>query len=286
MMWILKLDMLEPGDVILEPGIDRVAEGTDGIYGHASVVLGKLVRIETGEDDGVVIAPFELAAYNRDGERLVVQPLESADARVLRRRDRLDIRTLDGNALWEAGRAYDLHRALDLSELAPRARDQLIKLLARRGSKPNPEGRTCSEVAARILELPAKNVSPNALAGAEQLEVVEGAIVPVDDTWTPEMVNTAAATLVSLVADVELGLAGDIMGLADDWRRRSRRRRYRRRRRAAILPATPTASCATPSWRCWGSGNSRIRSSTRRRSGCEASGPTGVAELDLVNWGI
>ncbi|MGX7924956.1 hypothetical protein ACWPMX_00095 [Tsuneonella sp. HG094] len=208
--------MLEPGDVILEPGFDRVAEGTGGIYGHASVALGKLVRIEAGKDDGVVIAPFELAAYNRDGERLVGQPLESADALVRRRRDRLDIGTLDGNALWEAGRAYDLHRAIDLPDLAPRARDQLVRLLARRGSEPDPEGRICSEVAARILELPAKNASPNALADAEQLELVEGAIVQVDDTWTPERVNTAAGSLASLVDEVELGLAHDIMGLADD----------------------------------------------------------------------
>ncbi|MBD8736848.1 hypothetical protein [Sphingomonas sp. CFBP 13706] len=215
MMWILKLNTLEPGDVILEPGIDRVAKATGGIYGHASMALGKLVRIEAGKDDGVVIAPFDLAAYNRNGERVVGLPLESADALVLRRRERLDLGTLDGRALWEAGRAYDLHRALDLPDLVPRARDQLVKLLAWQGAEPNPDGRTCSEVAARILDLPAKNVSPNALVGVEQLKVVEGAIVPVDDTWTPERVNTAAGSLASLVAGVEVGLARDIMGLAD-----------------------------------------------------------------------
>ena len=71
-------------------------------------------------------------------------------------------------------------------------------------------------MAARILELPAKNVCPNALADAEQLGLVEGAIVPVDDTWTPERVNTATGSLASLVDEVELGLAHDIMGLADD----------------------------------------------------------------------
>jgi hypothetical protein len=215
-MWLLKLDVLEPGDVILEPGIEAVAKATDGIYGHASVALGKLVRIEAGKDNGVVISPFELAAYHRDGERLVGMPLGSGDTLVLRRRNRLDIGMLDGTALWEAGRTYDLHRALDLPDLAPQARDRLRKLLAWQAAEPDPEGRTCSEVAARILDLPAKNVSPNTLAYAEQLEVVKDAIVPVDGTWTPEGVNTAVRSLASLVADVELGLARDIMGLAGD----------------------------------------------------------------------
>lgn len=215
-IWILKLDMLEPGDVILEPGIDTVAKATGGIYGHASVALGKLVKIEAGKDDGVVIAPFDLAAHNRDGERLVGMPLDSGDTLVLRHRERCDISMLDGEALWEAGHAYDLHRALDLPDLAPHARTKLEKWLSRRGAEPVLDGRTCAEVAARILDLPTTNVSPNALAAAAQLEVVEGTIVPLDDTWTPERVDTAVNSLASFVSEVEIGLAREIMGAAGD----------------------------------------------------------------------
>jgi hypothetical protein len=205
---ILRLDRILPGDVILETGSRLIAAATGGPYGHASVALGKLVKIEAENvDSGVVVNPFNIEAWRR-GEERVVGVLVEGELIVLRKIE-IDLGTVTGEALWESGRHYSLRKLLALHDLLPRHRERIERLLENQPTTADDdsEGRFCSEVAARILRLPHKNLSPNQLAASSGLQQVTGAIADLGDDWIAEPVETARDTVAALVSELRLGLA-------------------------------------------------------------------------------
>lgn len=207
-MRILRLDQILPGDVILETGSPLIADATGGLYGHASVALGKLVKIEAENlKGGVVVNPFALEAWHKGGERVVGVTMEH-DVLVLRKSG-LNIGTVVGEALWEAGRHYSLHKLLELADLRPESRkriERLVKLQPQSAAEES-EGRFCSEVAARVLRLPDKMLSPNRLASASELQRVEEAVADLSDEWVVEAVETAKNSVAIQVSELRLGLA-------------------------------------------------------------------------------
>ncbi len=210
-MRVLLLRRLRPGDIILETGDPRVAAAGGGLFGHAAVALGRLVKIEAGKESGVELNPFDFVAYRRGERRIVGIPIEPGEnVCVLRRKQPLDDGTIRGEALWEAGRAYSVPKLLELPDLPQIQR----KLLERKlGQMQSPdlngvnEGRFCSEVAAKVLQLAETIVSPNTLADAPELEPVIEAIVDLDRDWTEVGSDTAVATIGAMLDQVRVGLA-------------------------------------------------------------------------------
>jgi hypothetical protein len=191
-----------------------VADATGGPFGHAALALGRLVKIEAGKREGVVLTPFDLSAYRCGSERVVGVPVTEGDVKVMRRKNGLDVATIRAVALLEAGRNYSLAKTLDLPDLAADAREMLTSKLRGRRAAPDPEGRICSEVAARVLDLADKVVSPNALADADELQEVEDALMVLDGCWVPDPTWTATNVLDEKVAAIELGLAKRAIDLA------------------------------------------------------------------------
>ena len=110
---VLLLCRLRPGDIILETGVPRIAAAGGGLFGHASVALGRLMKIEAGKESGVEPNPFDFVAYRNGERRMVGIPIEPAEnVCVLRRKEALDDGTIRGEALWEAGRAYSVPKLL------------------------------------------------------------------------------------------------------------------------------------------------------------------------------
>lgn len=207
-MRILRLERLLPGDVILETGHPQIARATGGLYGHASVALGKLVKLEAeNSDGGVVLNPFGVSAWHRASERVVGVLVNSENVVVLRKIG-LDVAEVDGEALWEAGRRYSLSKLLELPDLDPEYRPLIERLRNRQSmTADESQGRFCSEVAARILALPEPHISPNALAASGELEVVSDAIEELGEGWVEQPIESTRAALATLVAQVRLGLA-------------------------------------------------------------------------------
>lgn len=105
-MRVLLLCRLRPGDIILETGDPRIADAGGGLFGHAAVALGRLVKIEAGKECVVELNPFDFVAYRNGERRLVGIPIESNEnVCVLHQKEPLDDGTMRGEALWEAGRA-------------------------------------------------------------------------------------------------------------------------------------------------------------------------------------
>ncbi|MEE3622976.1 hypothetical protein UCD39_03105 [Nitrospirillum sp. BR 11752] len=71
-MKIVNLKNLRVGDVILETGIRKIASATDdGRYGHASIALGRLIKMETGVEKGAVIAPFDAEIFSMGSDTII-----------------------------------------------------------------------------------------------------------------------------------------------------------------------------------------------------------------------
>lgn len=214
-MRIILLEKLKPGDVILESGDEKIGQATDGVFGHASLVLGRLIKIEAGLHDGVVCSPFECKAFRRGEQLLIGQPLDDGDAIVvMRRKQAIASHEIKARALLEAGRRYSPAKAFDLTDLTKQARVVLEARL--RGSRriPDREGRICSEVVAEVLQLPETIVSPNALASSTELQEVKDIILDVGD-WS-ELPVRLDTDLVTKVAAIETGLARRAMKAAQD----------------------------------------------------------------------
>jgi hypothetical protein len=213
-MRILRLDRLQPGDVILETGMTDVADATGGPFGHAALALGRLIKIEAGKHEGVVLTHFDFSAFRCGSERIVGVPVTDGDMKVMRRKHGLDLATIRAAALLEAGRNYCLVKSLSLPDLAAAPRKMLTSKLRGRRASPDPQGRICSEVAARVLDLAEKVVSPNALADADELQEIQDALIKLDGDWVPDPTWTATNVLGEKVAAIELGLAKRAMELA------------------------------------------------------------------------
>jgi hypothetical protein len=118
-----------------------------------------------------------------------------------------------GEALWEAGRAYSVPKLLQLRDLKPSWRRRLQERIpenpepASREALKDMEGRFCSEVAARILQLPESAVSPNCLASAPELVDVTEALLELDHGWKLEPLATAELAVGSKLSQVRLGMA-------------------------------------------------------------------------------
>lgn len=181
-MPLIDLSKLRPGDVILETGVPAIADGTvDGIYGHASVALGRLVRIQVGKDSGVEAELFEVMEWSKDGKRLVGCVISGDDVVVRRPKNAPCVQEIMARAMGELGRPYasaeQLSRVPDLTDVAKR----LVERAIRRAREPEGvtlKGRYCSEVVAVLLGLPNTELSPTALSRAPELEEIEDVIVP------------------------------------------------------------------------------------------------------------
>jgi hypothetical protein len=210
-MRVLLLCQLRPGDIILETGVPRIAAAGGGLFGHASVALGQLIKIEAGKDSGVELNPFDFVVYRKGERRMLGVAIEPAEnVCVLRRREALDEGTIRGEALWEAGRAYSVPKLLELSDLPQATRmrlDRILKSMPEAEPVSVREGRFCSEVAARILRLSNTTVSPNALANAPELKPVKAAIVDLDENWTEEGSDASLITLCARLNQLRVGLA-------------------------------------------------------------------------------
>lgn len=206
-MRLLNLNSLRIGDIILETGDPRVAAATGGPFGHASVALGRLVRIEAGKQSGVEINAFPLVGFRRGGERVVGMLIDpDEDLAVFRKRTTVDEGEVIGEAIWEGGRRYSVAKLLDLKDLKPAVRDRLAGRVTRASGEES-EARFCSEVVARILGLGTTNVSPNALRTAPEVIEVDGAVLELGQGWTREGTETANEAVDSKVREIELGTA-------------------------------------------------------------------------------
>ncbi len=188
---VVDLSMLRIGDIILETGDRSVAAATGGVYGHASILLGRLVRLEAGIDDGVTINTFELQRFSRLQESFVGFALEADNNIIVRRRKNcIDEGSLLGEALWEAGRAYSMAKLADLPDLTDKGRRILGRYIRGSGYS-NPEDRFCSEVVANILRLESSNISPNGLASHDLLYNFDSAIRDLNEDWQSALVCDA-----------------------------------------------------------------------------------------------
>jgi hypothetical protein len=186
-MPIINLGKIEPGDVILERGHRSLARATNHhLYGHASLALGRLVCIQAGKDDGVLVEAFDAAVWEKDGQRFIGIELEG-NAEVRRPVTQPQRVDLVARAVAEAGRGYiDIAKLQGLSDLTASGKNLLQLALDHPDYKPaNPAdlpGRFCSEVVARVLGMPDVDISPNALAQQTNLRQVADAVVP-SDGW-------------------------------------------------------------------------------------------------------
>ena len=210
-MRVLLLCRLQPGDIILETGDPRIAAAGGGLFGHAAVALGRLVKIEAGKESGVELNPFDFVAYRNGKRRMVGIPIEpSENVCVLRRKKPLDNGTIRGEALWEAGRAYSVPKLLELPDLPQMQRRRFERKLGQMQAPDADdvrEGRFCSEVAAKVLQLRKTIVSPNTLANAPELEPVMDSVVDLDRDWMEAGSDTSVATIGAKLDQVRVGLA-------------------------------------------------------------------------------
>ena len=210
-MPILDLNNLCVGDVILEPGEEKIADmdpsGNHG-FGLAKLVVCRLAFIHApGAGKAVRIEPFAVETWTRCGEPpLVGVRLEGAT--VLRKR-RLVAVDVQVNAQWEAGYGYASQTKLEQLPLTSDMQDLLrsprattfFALQARRGVPTSDEGRSCGELVAQIL-LPGESadITPNGLYRHPEME--ERSDLVLDDTgWTRQGRHPCNDDLEQLFAD-------------------------------------------------------------------------------------
>ncbi|QCO00046.1 hypothetical protein D3093_32790 (plasmid) [Azospirillum argentinense] len=193
-MPLIDLALLEPGDVILEEGALR---GKAGPYGHASVALGKLVRLHAlGIGERSTVEAFDLEIWERDGgdarggDTLIALRIDGP-AQVLRRTPVPDLTSLVAEAQWEAGFAYadyeklsKLNLPLKLREALEKGRRRLEQRMVQSANPSTPDGRTCGELVARMLDLPVTELLPSELAQHPQLTPMP-ALIHDESAWTP-----------------------------------------------------------------------------------------------------
>ena len=173
-MPILDLNNLCVGDVILEPGEEKIAKmdpSGDRAFGHAKLVVCRLAFIHApGPGESARIEPFTVETWMRlDDPSLVGVHLGGAT--VLRKRGLVAVNVL-AEAQWEAGYGYASRAKLERLQLDPsmqallqsgRGR-RLFERLSKRGVPASDEGRSCGELVAQIL-LPGEStdITPNGL---------------------------------------------------------------------------------------------------------------------------
>ena len=209
-MPLIDLSQLHVGDVLLEPGIEKIAANTgraENRFGHASLALGRLVRIHApGPGKIAVVEPFELRTWIRADSKLEGFQVKG-DAIVLR--PRTSIREIDiwAGAQWQAGSPYaSADKLAELIDLTPHARSflrsergqEFLERIARRGVPLSQEGRSCGELVASILSLGEENVSPNTLVGHPNFETVRNAVVP-EEGWEDDGPHPGAPELNELL---------------------------------------------------------------------------------------
>jgi hypothetical protein len=223
-MRVLLLDQLRPGDIILETGDPRIAAAAGMSFTHAAIALGRLVKIEAGKECGVVLNPFDFVSYRDGTRRFAGVPFDAGESvRVLRRKAPLDEGTMRGEAIGEAGRAYSVPKLLELPDLPESLRKRLQRKFERMPAPDTAdvrEGRFCSEVAAKILQLREAIVSPDGLASASELEAVGAAVAEID----PNRLEVGSATSQTAVGDLlenaRVGLAASALSEAQGAVRR------------------------------------------------------------------
>lgn len=192
---LLDLAAVHPGDVLLEEGMAAVANKTaigGNAFGHASLALGRLVRIHAlGAGEASSVQLFDIATWRRrmNGEVIVAARVDRPAA-ILRPRFTVTEGDLYSEAQWEAGYPYadreklarlngipTLYKALLTSPVGA----QMLARVTRGNVTPTTDGRSCGELVARILHLQKPEVTPNRLAQEASLQVVDGVLFDADE---------------------------------------------------------------------------------------------------------
>jgi hypothetical protein len=147
-------------------------------YGHASVALGRLARIEAGLDNGVEITGFDLDHWRKGDDELV--GFHASGAKVLRLRSPPDTSHIISRAMAEAGRPYASPEQIERMFALTASGEKAIGIWKSRLPPTYPRtlaGRYCSQVAAAILGLENIDVSPDDLSTSGELIPVKNAVV-------------------------------------------------------------------------------------------------------------
>lgn len=195
-MPILKLAELQTGDVLLEPGDDTIAQET-GLpgdrFGHASLVVTRLLRIEApGPGGAVQIDPFAIEVWECDNKPRVTGVFVEDGSVVLRPKASPDAANIVAEAQWEGGYGYaDIAKLKTLKGLTDRAKNLLNNQRAQsmltgkiRGPVPLERGgRSCGELVARVLFSDGEvMLTPNGLYRDPRLRQLGGVIID-DGGW-------------------------------------------------------------------------------------------------------
>ncbi len=213
---MVDLGKLRLGDVLLERGEDRLARNTGKTvhrFGHASLVLGPLVRIHAQKaGEPAVLEPLIPTRWLRrpDGD-IILAALVPDDAAVMRLRSTVIDTIVLAEAQWLAGQPY---AALEKLARLPNLSDRLQKFLRspaaarlaidaqRSAVPPSSTGLSCGELAAGALFGVEPNFSPNDLFEHADLVEVRDAVCA-EDGWHCEGEHEQADEVRELIAGYE-----------------------------------------------------------------------------------
>lgn len=209
-MPVINLGVIRPGDVRLETANPLVAEmAGQGPYGHAAVAYSRLLWLEAGVGEGVLLEGMRFALY-RAGEAEFVGSCVDGQVRLRRLRRRVKAATIWERATTEMGRPYatvaTIRRLTDLTELGRRA----VRIKGGRlpaADSPFAPGRFCSESVAQVLGLPDANLSPNALSDHSALRDIVGVLSDEEVEFVGE--HPRAADVKRLVDKLNQSTIGD-----------------------------------------------------------------------------
>ncbi len=212
-MPIVNLAVLMPGDVILERGLDAVAEyvGTEvRKYGHASVTINRLLRLEAqGPTKPARVAAFKLTQWHhRTTNEVAVGFFIPGEVLVRRAVSPPDEPSMLSEVNAEIGAEYasaDKLAALpDLSLEGATLLKRLYTNLSRKAGKSvgSPHGISCGELVARTLHLgDPEQYSPNSFALNERFETIEEALLD-EKAWKKGKLSPNSNELRKLVSNL------------------------------------------------------------------------------------
>jgi len=177
--------------------------GGGGTYGHASVTLGRLMKIEAGQH-GVEVNLHDIKKWGRQTKTLIGAYIDGDAVKVLRPQNKSTIKHVVSRAIGEVGRKYALpDEMIKSTNLSEREKDFLTRRYgsARLSKRADLEGRYCSEVAAILLGMETVDVTPDQLASMPGFTEVKGAIraesdwIVLEEVPEIEQANTALKRL-------------------------------------------------------------------------------------------
>jgi hypothetical protein len=227
-MPLVDLGKLKLGDVLLERGDETLARNTGKTvhrFGHASLVLGPLVRIHAQKaGKPAVVEPLIPTHWRRraDGD-IIVAVLVPDAAAVMRPRGTVIDTTVVAEAQWLAGQPYaaleKLARLPNLSDrlqtfLQSPAAARLASAAQHKPVPPSAAGLSCGELVASALLGVDSNLSPNDLFEHSDLMEIQDAVYP-EDGWECEREDEHAKEVREVIAKYEQNTAPRLWAQAE-----------------------------------------------------------------------